>query len=267
MSAATARYIGLRTWRYRPVTTRCSVGATGAGVPSPCEREPGEGGQERGQAGRDQQPADARRARADVAVALPSRQQVRDQPGDDARGDDEEDERPGDGARARARHLIRSGVPIGMIFASRAIRAFGTRTQPCDGRPGISSGWLVPWMPTTPPPGQSDSFPSRPTCRTPRARRRGCRRGCAAARGSRTSRRASACRARRRRSATSRSTLPPLRSVARSFVAVDGQVRRDDLEVRDLLLAHPAGAAVGPPRDADLQPDVAASSSRDSSTR
>ena len=49
-------------------------------------------------------------------------------------------------------------MPTGMIRASRAIRAFGTRMQPCDGRPGMSSGWLVPWMPTTPPPGQSDSF-------------------------------------------------------------------------------------------------------------
>lgn len=25
----------------------------------------------------------------------------------------------------------------------------------CDGGPGISSGWLVPWMPITPPPGHS----------------------------------------------------------------------------------------------------------------
>ena len=35
--------------------------------------------------------------------------------------------------------------------------ALRTRMQPCDGRPGISSGWSVPWMPTTPPLGQSDS--------------------------------------------------------------------------------------------------------------
>ena len=29
--------------------------------------------------------------------------------------------------------------------------------QPCEGRPGISHGLSVPWMPTTPPPGQSVS--------------------------------------------------------------------------------------------------------------
>jgi hypothetical protein len=29
------------------------------------------------------------------------------------------------------------------------------RMQPCDGRPGTSCGWFVPWMPTTPPLGQS----------------------------------------------------------------------------------------------------------------
>ena len=36
--------------------------------------------------------------------------------------------------------------------------AFLTRMQPWDGRPGMSWGWLVPWMPTTPPPGQSETF-------------------------------------------------------------------------------------------------------------
>src|SRR5262245_6374872 len=35
MAATTARYMGLRTYRYRPPITRCSVGATGEGVPSP----------------------------------------------------------------------------------------------------------------------------------------------------------------------------------------------------------------------------------------
>jgi hypothetical protein len=35
MIAATATYMGLRTCRYRPPTTSCSVGATGAGVPTP----------------------------------------------------------------------------------------------------------------------------------------------------------------------------------------------------------------------------------------
>ena len=35
--------------------------------------------------------------------------------------------------------------------------ALGTRTQPCEILPGISPGWLVPWTPTIPPPGQSVS--------------------------------------------------------------------------------------------------------------
>src|SRR4051794_35018264 len=34
MIARTARYIGLRTYRYGPTTTRWAVGAGGAGVPS-----------------------------------------------------------------------------------------------------------------------------------------------------------------------------------------------------------------------------------------
>jgi len=44
-----------------------------------------------------------------------------------------------------------------MSFASRLIFRFGTRTQPWDGRPGISPGWSVPWMPITPPRGHSVS--------------------------------------------------------------------------------------------------------------
>src|SRR5262245_36054170 len=35
MVASTARYMGLRTYRYSPRTTSCSVGAGGAGVPLP----------------------------------------------------------------------------------------------------------------------------------------------------------------------------------------------------------------------------------------
>src|SRR5215211_3498573 len=35
MAASTATYIGLRTWRYAPPTTRRSGAATGAGVPWP----------------------------------------------------------------------------------------------------------------------------------------------------------------------------------------------------------------------------------------
>ena len=45
-----------------------------------------------------------------------------------------------------------------MSFLSRRMLAFFIRMQPCDGRPGIRFGWFVPWIPTTPPPGQSLSF-------------------------------------------------------------------------------------------------------------
>ena len=33
--------------------------------------------------------------------------------------------------------------------------AFRSRMQPCEIRPGMSWGWLVPWMPMNPPAGQS----------------------------------------------------------------------------------------------------------------
>ena len=59
--------------------------------------------------------------------------------------------------RPAEHYLIGSGVPTGINRLSLRMLPFGTRTQPCDGRPGISSGWFVPWMPTTPPPGQSVS--------------------------------------------------------------------------------------------------------------
>ena len=51
--------------------------------------------------------------------------------------------------------MIRTGVPTGISVCSRLIAALGTRTQPCDGRLGMSCGSSVPWMPITPPPGQS----------------------------------------------------------------------------------------------------------------
>src|ERR1700723_1731879 len=35
MTDTTATYIGFRTYRYHPVTTRCFVGKIGAGVPRP----------------------------------------------------------------------------------------------------------------------------------------------------------------------------------------------------------------------------------------
>ena len=50
-----------------------------------------------------------------------------------------------------------SGVPIGSSFASLTISQFGSRMQPCEGWPGISDGSFVPWIPITPPPGQSVS--------------------------------------------------------------------------------------------------------------
>jgi hypothetical protein len=53
------------------------------------------------------------------------------------------------------RYLIRRGVPTGNSLPSASMFAFRTRMQPFEIRPGISSGWLVPWMPTCPPPGQS----------------------------------------------------------------------------------------------------------------
>jgi hypothetical protein len=48
-------------------------------------------------------------------------------------------------------------------------RTLRTRMQPWDGRLGISCGWLVPWIPTTPPPGQSGSASTR-WSRTPTGR-------------------------------------------------------------------------------------------------
>ena len=34
------------------------------------------------------------------------------------------------------------------------------RMQPCETRPGSSSGWLVPWMPMNPPPASRSASPS-----------------------------------------------------------------------------------------------------------
>ena len=50
-----------------------------------------------------------------------------------------------------------SGVPTGISFASLRMSALRRRTQPCEIRPGISPGALVPCTPTIPPPGQSVS--------------------------------------------------------------------------------------------------------------
>ena len=51
--------------------------------------------------------------------------------------------------------LMRSGVPTGSRWNRYVMSRLRRRMQPWEGRPGIRPGWLVPWMPTTPPPGQS----------------------------------------------------------------------------------------------------------------
>jgi len=48
-----------------------------------------------------------------------------------------------------------TGGPMGSTRARRSMSALRSRMQPCETRPGRSSGSLVPWMPTTTPPGQS----------------------------------------------------------------------------------------------------------------
>ena len=63
--------------------------------------------------------------------------------------------RPVHQAAAPTDQTIRTGVPTGISRASLRICGLGTRMQPCDGRPGMSRGSFVPWMPMTPPPGQS----------------------------------------------------------------------------------------------------------------
>ncbi len=54
--------------------------------------------------------------------------------------------------------LIQIGVPSGASVFMRAAVVFDTRTQPCETALPRSCGRLVPWMPTTPPPGHSVSF-------------------------------------------------------------------------------------------------------------
>ena len=54
-----------------------------------------------------------------------------------------------------------SGVPTGSSLASRRSARSRMRMQPCDGRPGISFGALVPWMPMYPPAGHSVSTAER----------------------------------------------------------------------------------------------------------
>ena len=52
-------------------------------------------------------------------------------------------------------HRIVSGVPTGMSRPSRRMSGLRRRMQPWETLPGTRSGRSVPWIPTTPPPGQS----------------------------------------------------------------------------------------------------------------
>ena len=150
--------------------------------------------------------------------------------------------------------MMRSGVPIGMSLASWRILSLRTRTQPCDGRPGMRPGWLVPWIPTTPPLGQSESA-----------------RVGARAEGPRTVRAAvalqpladpeRAARRRRRGLADPDRRLPDPAAVLveRRLLrrAVDDELRAHDVEVAQHLRRDPAGPAVRAHRDADAQPRLA----------
>ena len=53
---------------------------------------------------------------------------------------------------------IFTGVPTRTSLRSARTSLLRRRTQPCDTAWPISHGVFVPWTPTTPPPGQSESF-------------------------------------------------------------------------------------------------------------
>ena len=52
---------------------------------------------------------------------------------------------------------MRSRVPGFAQRRSLRMSALRIRMQPCETARPMSHGWLVPWMPMTPPPGHSDS--------------------------------------------------------------------------------------------------------------
>ena len=52
----------------------------------------------------------------------------------------------------------RIGVPTGILSRRNAAVAFETRMHPCETALPSTDGSFQPWSPTTPPPGQSDSF-------------------------------------------------------------------------------------------------------------
>jgi hypothetical protein len=60
--------------------------------------------------------------------------------------------------KQRRYRTILSGVPAGVRRLSTNAAAFDMRTQPCDTASPSSHGIDVPWRPTTPPPGHSESF-------------------------------------------------------------------------------------------------------------
>ena len=61
-------------------------------------------------------------------------------------------------ATAATPATILTGVPTRTSLRSARTSLLRRRTQPCDTACPISHGVFVPWTPTTPPPGQSDSF-------------------------------------------------------------------------------------------------------------
>ena len=50
------------------------------------------------------------------------------------------------------------GVPTATSPRIRRMSRFDTRTHPCETACPSSDGAYVPWMPTMPPPGQSESL-------------------------------------------------------------------------------------------------------------
>ena len=65
---------------------------------------------------------------------------------------------PPPGRKGRRQATIVSGVPAGVSRFSTSAAALDMRTQPWDTRLPRSCGMEVPWRPTTPPPGHSESF-------------------------------------------------------------------------------------------------------------
>ena len=145
-------------------------------------------------------------------------------------------------------------MPTGISFASRDARvrdADAAVRRPAGDELGLVRAVDADDAAARP---VASACPSRPRCRTPTARRPGCRRGSRAARGSRSARPASPCRPCRRRRATSRSSLPFLRSVARSLPRSIVSCVRIVLRFESCSSRTQPVRAVGPAGDADLEP-------------